>query len=141
MRSAQRAFAHAGDNYDEREWIISYGVFAGCRTGRNLIRTLGEELCRELTAWENASKFCGVNHDDDHGGADPDHMVTAIEFWKPEVVVAFGAVAAKPFGVSIDLESMPLVIGPHPARCAFADLLTVKREVMEVLDAGTYRQR
>jgi hypothetical protein len=131
-RAAERmreTFARIGDDYRQRAYVIGYGVFAGCRTGRNLRRTFGTELCRHVIEWENASRFCGAQHGDDHGGADIDHVVAAINYWKPKAVIAFGAVAASAFKeIALD-EGQVLIVGPHPARCSFDELLRMRKEL------------
>lgn len=87
----QRAIAQSSNPEAFRQRMIEYALFAGCKTGRVLMTTLGETWCRRIT-WENASKRIG-DVSSSVFPADLEHIATRIQEEKPDIVIAFGKVA------------------------------------------------
>lgn len=96
---------------DLRNYYIGKFLFMGCKTGKVLQQAFGEELCDRII-WEEASpKIAGIS-----SGvfpADLDHIKSAIEKHKPDVIVCFGNIAGD--GVGQLRISIPVLNAPHPA--------------------------
>lgn len=87
----QRAISLSSDPEKFRKRMIEYALFAGCKTGRVLMATLGETWCRRIT-WENASRRIG-DVSSSVFSADPLHIGMCIQEMVPDVIIAFGKVA------------------------------------------------
>lgn len=84
-------------------------LFMGCRTGRVLVRAFGDDEVHEWE-WSNASPKLGGRASSSFP-PDLDHIRAELEDVRPDVVLAFGRVAA---------DALPkvwtgaLITGPHP---------------------------
>ena len=115
--SARRIYAsHEGDRERSAKFRAS-ALFMGCLTGRRIRDAFGEDM-RHIVAYEEASPEIG-GCSSAAFPADVRHIADAIEFWRPEIVIAFGKIAGD--GV---LQSMKIITGecqfyfrcaPHPA--------------------------
>jgi hypothetical protein len=95
---------------EHRRRLITYALFAGCRTGRRLRVAFGPETCKRIL-WEEASpeisgdprKVCRPDHD---------HIRRVLLFHRPDIVLAFGHLASAALA---GLWDGPLISAPHPA--------------------------
>lgn len=94
---------------ERRNYLIKQFLFMGCTTGKRLRAAFGD-LCDSIV-WEEASPeiggFAGSSF-----AADPDHIRRAIELHRPDVVLAFGAIARA--GVDEVKPGVPIIYSPHP---------------------------
>jgi hypothetical protein len=72
---------------EQRERMIEYSLFAGCRSGQVLKRGLGDDLCSGIR-WQEASPVVADNPMDYHP-PDPDHIKAVLEKHRPQVVLCF----------------------------------------------------
>lgn len=93
-----------------RRRLITYSLFAGCKTGQILKKCLGSKLCEKIT-WEEASP--------EHGGrasscfpADRAHLTALIQEEQPDIIIAFGKIARD--GLADLFPSDRLLTAPHP---------------------------
>ena len=93
-----------------RRRVIAYALFAGCKTGRVLKSVFGEELCHEIV-WEEASPEIGSKASACFP-ANSAHLRVVLERVKPDLVLAFGKIAAHGLAPLVPAEK--LLIGPHP---------------------------
>jgi hypothetical protein len=94
---------------ERRRWDSAM-LFMGCLSGRRLKRAFGEDAVYE---WEttNASAEIG-GQSAARFPADLDHLRAEIEDVQPDLILAFGKIAA----VALPrVWNGPLIIGPHPA--------------------------
>src|SRR4051812_41878052 len=80
------------ENPEHRNDYIRHFLFMGCLTGRRLEQALGEPLCQRII-WEEASPEVG-GYASSVFAPDLDHMRKAVEKFSPDIVIAFGKVAA-----------------------------------------------
>lgn len=109
-----------------RRRLISYALFAGCKSGRILQKAFGT-LCDDII-WEEASPKIG-GYSSSVFPPDLVHIRAAIQEVQPRVIIAFGEVARK--GVSMVAGREPVIFAPHPAarRGVMAELETAARLV------------
>lgn len=93
-----------------RRKIITYSLFAGCRTGRVLRDVFGVERCRSIV-WEEASPEIG-GHASSVFPADTAHLRAVLDCVRPSIVLAFGKIACDALSRMVD--GHDLVVGPHP---------------------------
>ena len=93
-----------------RRKIITYSLFAGCRTGRVLKQVFGDDCSRRFV-WEEASREIG-GHASSAFPADLEHLRAALAEVKPDIVLGFGKIACDALAGLVD--GHDLVIGPHP---------------------------
>lgn len=94
-----------------RRRMITYALFAGCKTGRVLERTLGENLCEKII-WEEASREVG-SHSSAKFDFDRAHVQATIDEFKPDAILALGSIAAS--GLALMRLQIPVIAAPHPA--------------------------
>jgi hypothetical protein len=97
-------------NPSARRRMIHYALFAGCRTGIVLRDVFGEDMCKRIV-WEEASSEIG-DRASSYFRADPAHLRAVLEEVKPDVVLAFGKVAAD--ALKLLVPAPKLITGPHP---------------------------
>ena len=112
-----------------RRKIITYSLFAGCRTGRVLREVFGKDRCREIV-WEEASREIG-GHASSAFPADPAHLRAVLAEVKPSIVLGFGKIACD--GLAPLVDGYDLVVGPHPTARG-ADTLPRLRIMASCLD-------
>lgn len=95
-----------------RRRLIAYSLFAGCKSGRVLRKTLGTEWCERIL-WDEASLEIG-GHAASVFPADLLHIRALIDREKPSLVVAFGKIAVDAV-FALDGAMPPLLAAPHPA--------------------------
>lgn len=98
-----------------RRRMISYALFAGCKTGRVLVSAFGDTWRQRIT-WENASKEIG-DVASSAFPADVPHIVARIQEELPDVVIAFGKVAQEGMAEAIHrnlVENVLVIRAPHP---------------------------
>lgn len=108
-----------------RRHFIHRALFAGCVTGRRIKANLGQ-LC-DTIIWEEASReILG----DPKQVPQPNfiHITTVILEEKPDLVIAFGAVAR----LGVNSVRVPIVFSPHPAARRVEDQ-TAFREAMKTV--------
>lgn len=93
-----------------RRKIITYSLFAGCRTGRVLRKVFGVQRCREIV-WEEASAEIGGQASSCFP-ADIAHLRAVLADVKPQIVLGFGKVACDALAPLVS--GYDLVVGPHP---------------------------
>jgi len=96
-----------GERY--RRKLITYALFAGCASGRNLKTTFGKELCRRVT-WEEASREV-TGMPGARPPADPAHIAATLKEHAPDVVICFGRIAGDAVA---PLWQGNLILAPHP---------------------------
>ncbi len=126
-----RALLTRHDNDPERRYtfrqrLIARALFAGCKSGRNLIRTFGEG-CNTIV-WEEASPEIG-SHSSACFPADLDHIRAILERERPDVVIGFGKIACE----ALRTFSCNLVEAPHPA-ARDANVLARLRDARQSLE-------
>ena len=99
-----------------RRKLMTYALFAGCKSGRMLQQALGEAWCNAIV-WENASKEIG-DLSSSCFPADLPHLRKRIQEEAPDVLVTFGKVATN---ACMELEHLAahrlvdyFIAGPHP---------------------------
>lgn len=93
-----------------RRKIITYSLFAGCRTGRVLKQVFGDDCARRFV-WEEASREIG-GHASSSFPADPAHLQAVLDEVHPDVVLAFGRIASDALAKLVPQDK--LIAGPHP---------------------------
>jgi hypothetical protein len=138
--SARRIYAsHNGDRERSAKFRAS-ALFMGCLTGRRIRDAFGEDM-RHIITYEEASPEIG-SVSSAAFPADKFHITKAIEWWEPEIVIAFGKIAGD--GVLQAMKHMEFcgtngfyfTAAPHPAaRCAtvMSELRSVARDVRQRL--------
>lgn len=103
-----------------RNDLIRRYLFMGCLTGRRLEAAFGEDRCAEIV-WEESSPEVG-GHASSRFPPDAKHIANAIIQHKPDVVFAFGKIAADGvLSAMREIETYPtplsfrFMTGPHPA--------------------------
>jgi len=123
----RQALAHSSNPKTFRRRLITYALFAGCRTGRILKKFLGEDWCEEII-WENASpQFGGISSCT--FPADKKHLYNLMQEVRPNVVIAFGMTACGAFAQTNFGGLYRVFEAPHP--CA-RDPEKVARELTRV---------
>lgn len=104
---------------DMRNDLIRRYLFMGCLTGHRLEKVFGEEVCSQIT-WEEASPEVG-GFSASKFPADSVHIANAIITHSPDIVLAFGRIAANGVMAALpQIENHPIPInfrfitGPHP---------------------------
>ena len=98
-------------NPGKRNELVKCFLFMRSKTGKRLERALGEDLCESII-WEEASPRIG-GHASSNFGADPNHILNAVEKHQPNIVICFGKVAGE--AVRILNLMVPVLYAPHPA--------------------------
>lgn len=93
-----------------RRRMITYSLFAGCRTGRILKAVFGEDRCREFVWEESTTEIAGNARD--IFPADLVHLRAVLDEVEPDVVLAFGRIASAALTQLVPRRK--LLIGPHP---------------------------
>lgn len=93
-----------------RRRLISYALFAGCKSGRVLKKVFGD-LCTNIV-WEEASPKIGGQASSAFP-PDIDHIRATIEEVKPAIIIVFGEVARR--GIALVDTKSPVIFAPHPA--------------------------
>jgi hypothetical protein len=117
--SARRIYAsHNGDRERSARFRAS-ALFMGCLTGRRILEAFGDDM-RHVITWEEASNEIG-GQSSAAFRADKLHIAKAIEFWDPEIVVAFGKIAGdgcmaamRHIGATAS-GGFYFILAPHPA--------------------------
>ena len=125
-----------------RRRLLEYSLFAGCRSGRNLRDTLGDEWCDRMT-WENASLEL-TDCASDVFPADFKHIMNRVKEERPDIIVGFGRVACDALaslqGSIANYFRFVYITAPHPTARqpeTQARLRAVGRELTR-LAKGTY---
>lgn len=74
-----------------REKFIARTLFMGCKTGKMLMRYLGEDLCNQII-WEEASRQIG-GQSDSVFPPDIPHLQDCLDRHQPDALIAFGSIA------------------------------------------------
>lgn len=90
--------------------LIKFALFRGCITGRRLKSSFGEELCDRII-WEETTREIADNPKTIFP-AQPEHIRNVIETHQPQVIVAFGRIAAEAVQ---PIWNGRLFLAPHPA--------------------------
>lgn len=101
---------------EQRERFIKAFLFMGCLTGRRLKSALGEKLCDQIV-WEEISPEIG-GHASSRFPSDLAHIKSVIEKHRPEIVVAFGALAkdgVRAVCCQTEVKHPCAMFAPHPA--------------------------
>lgn len=121
-----------------RQRIITYSLFAGCKTGRVLKAALGEEWCRKIV-WEEASPEIGGQASAAFP-ADRQHILDVIVREQPTVILAFGKIAADAVNSLCPIHRLTppatiinIITAPHPA-ARNLDTLELLRNVRAMLE-------
>lgn len=130
---------------EARQRIITYGLFAGCRTGRVLKDGLGGEWCRKIV-WEEASPEIGGEASSSFP-ADRLHILAAIERTKPTAIIALGKIAAdavlheEAHIRDLVQHGITILTGPHPTARGIDALgfLCNVRVVLDTIEANERR--
>lgn len=109
-----------GHEYAEkyRRKLISYALFAGCKSGKVLHRAFGESFCTKII-WEESTREIG-GFAASSFPADIAHMRACLDEFKPDVVLTFGKI---PYDGVQDVllagwevtKPMGIYRAPHPA--------------------------
>jgi len=83
--------AIARDGEEFRLTLMRMFLFMGCKTGRNLTKTFGDELIEQITFEETTREIAGDANT--IFPADLIHMRACIEKHQPKIVLAFGQIA------------------------------------------------
>lgn len=114
FKDPDRVRAMLADKTPEfRRIFIKRALFAGCKTGRVLKSVFGEHV--NTIVWEEASPHIG-GFSASAFPADSDHLRKALEEVRPDIVLAFGAIAIS--GVRPLWPRDKLIAGPHPTNRA-----------------------
>jgi hypothetical protein len=113
----------------ERHYQISYGLFAGCKTGQVLLRAGFPRF--PAVAWDNITTQIGT-HSRSIFPPEPEHIVRVINEYDPELVVVLGEPARRAMEL-IDFSGR-LLYGPHPAARmnVMTDLKPIAEEVKKL---------
>lgn len=95
---------------EQRRDLIREFLFMGCRSGRNLLKAFGKELCSHHIVWEEVSPEIG-GYSASVFPPDPDHIQNTLDEVQPDLVLLFGRIPER--GV-LPLWKGPHLIGPHP---------------------------
>lgn len=95
---------------EARRRMITYSLFAGCRTGRVLKQIFGDD-CPRRFVWDEASREVAGDSKVVFP-ADLDHLRTLLVDVKPNIVLAFGRVASDALAQLVP--GHDLLVGPHP---------------------------
>lgn len=90
FKDPERVRAMIARHPEMRNQLLTRFLFAGCPTGKKLGRAFGD-LCGRIV-WENASPLIGGQASSKFP-ADLDHIRGVLEAERPDVVLAFGAIA------------------------------------------------
>lgn len=93
-----------------RRRMITYSLFAGCRTGRVLNLVFGED-CSQRFIWDESTREIAGDPRKVFP-ADMDHLRQLLAEEKPDIVIAFGKVASNALAQLVPGEN--LLICPHP---------------------------
>lgn len=93
-----------------RRRMITYALFAGCRTGRVLKNVFGEDCPRRFVWDESTREIAGDTRT--VYPPDPEHLRAVLVEVDPDVVLAFGKIASSALAPLVPGEK--LIIGPHP---------------------------
>lgn len=106
---------HTSDErYKLRRRLITRALFAGCKSGRTLRSTIGQNLCDQII-WDESSPEIG-SHSAASFPADLGHMVTVIERETPGLILGFGRTACEALEIiGREMVIPPWIAGPHPA--------------------------
>ncbi len=104
-----RSIQRYGEPYRRR--VIAYALFAGCLSGKRLMKAFGPELCHEIK-WDEASREIS-NKPSFVPTPDPAHIQQVIDHYQPQVILTFGKIALN--AVSPLWADRPLISAPHPA--------------------------
>lgn len=134
-----RIYAKHGTTPEDRASLNGSFLFMGSLTGRRLKSAFGEELCDDII-WEEASKDVGsvASH---CPPADPEHIKDCIQYFKPNIVLAFGNVAKDGVTCSLFLapSSFDYIEGSHPAArhaTVISELKAMANDVKSRIDAA-----
>jgi hypothetical protein len=124
---------------EKRNYLIAQFLFMGCLTGRRLKAAFGEELCDQIV-WEECSREVG-GHSRAKFKADLEHIGGALVGHRPDIVLAFGSIAANAVflalnGLTGTAFRTELICGPHPAARAgaVAGLAEMAKGLRAILD-------
>lgn len=112
-----------------RRRMITYSLFAGCRTGRVLRQVFGEDCSRRFV-WDEASRAIGGDSKTVFP-ADLGHLRAVLAEVKPNIVLGFGRIACDALALLVPGED--LLVGPHPT-ARQADTLARLRIMATCLD-------
>lgn len=134
------------ENPERRERYIAAFLFMGCLTGKRLRAVFGEELCDQIV-WEEVSPEIG-GYAASRFPADAQHIATVICKHKPDVILAFGKIAANGVWAIMNHLKCPnegaftahFISGPHPAARGtqvLSDLRIVADQLTKYMDKST----
>lgn len=131
VRDPERLRALYARQPDQRRRYIGMLLFWGCLSGKRLRQALGD-WCEQII-WENVSPEITSRPDVQIVG-DPIHVKKAIIEVRPDLIIAFGAVARQTLYSVVC--KVKIIGAPHPANRG-ADTMTRLRAVRHVLEATT----
>ncbi len=123
----------ARDKDGGRERFLHDFLFFGCLTGRRLLATFGEDLCRQII-WEETSKEIG-GKSSSAMPIDYTHINHVLEKHNPDLMILFGARAAKIVEFGTNNGKISHIICPHPAARGSEVVNCLKTAAKAVKDA------
>lgn len=92
-------------------------LFMGCLTGKRIRAAFGDDMRHEIVYAEASPEIGG--HASSSFKADPSHIASTIEFWKPKIVIGFGRIAGDGVMAAMRLlqgkSEFYFTLAPHPA--------------------------
>lgn len=89
----RRSFEIHGEEFRIR--FMRYSLFAGCKTGRMLMKAFGEKIIEQIIFEETTREIAGDSKT--IFPADLNHMSACVDKHQPEIVVTFGKIAEEAF--------------------------------------------
>lgn len=115
--------------------FVTYALFAGCKTGRQLEAAFGKERLARCVFMEASPEIGGKASS--QFPADLEHILAGIDRHRPQVIIGFGQIACK--ALRTLAPPMPIIEAPHPAARG-KDTMTRLRVCAELLDNYTSRK-
>jgi hypothetical protein len=126
----QQAKAESLDAHEYQHWVKRC-LFNGCRSGQVLLNAFGEDWIR-MMSFDNASRRVGSRASACYA-ADRDHIKASINAACPQVIIAFGKVAAAALSEVRDID-VPLLLAPHPVARGVAVMPAYKKLADKIRD-------
>lgn len=117
-KRAAAIYASHGINYDRIAQLNRAYLFMGSRTGQNLQTAFGDEWCDKIIWWESSPEKAGESRI--AFPPNPRWIAKGIRHFKPEVVIAFGAIAKKGINIVTRMilkdgeDDFDVLYAPHP---------------------------
>jgi hypothetical protein len=123
---------------DRRNYLIASYLFMGCLTGKRLEQVFGS-LCDSII-WEEVSRKIG-GHSASVFPADLEHINASIAQHKPEIILAFGAVAKS--AIEKINPQVEVIYSCHPAarKNAVAELNKTKTQLDNLIFGKDFNEQ